>query len=171
MNGIAFDKKTPAVHVIRLGGRWELVPGHVCGTPAGTALPMAKASGEWLSLPFDWNLDHRRADANEITLRRAFHRPTGIGPSHRVALAIAYNWLQATVWLNEVRLGDLMPQANIARWDVTSGLSRFNQLSLLLTAPADADVLDTTATGHARLQSVILEIDDDATPSPASGSE
>ncbi len=114
------------VHEIRLAGPWECRAGE---------------ANEWNRV----QLPHQRASLNAAeTLRRKFHRPSGLTKSSILMLAISTNAALAQVKVN----GTVVPQheqpadSSAALFDVTAAMQDFNMLEIELPAE-DKEPLDT----------------------------
>lgn len=83
------------MHVIRLHGPWTA--------------ELASESRR-VHLPRDWNELAEYSRSGPVTLVRRFHRPTGLGDTTRVRLAIPAGWPLAALRLN----GEVLPSPSVA---------------------------------------------------------
>ena len=117
-------------HIIRLRGPWALCSG-------GQGRKDVNSSRELrVSLTEDWLSRVRDFDAPAVTLRRFFHRPTGLLKDPRVALCIELPPnVQGDVLLNNMRLGIL--QSSGARFEIGHVLQERNDLSIEIVTQSE----------------------------------
>ncbi len=68
-------------------------------------------------LPRDW---HQLPPCERLILSRRFHRPTGLGASTRVLLAMPATWSPQSVRLNGGDLTELSSSGDLRRFDLSA---------------------------------------------------
>jgi hypothetical protein len=83
-----------------------------------------------------WRLER---SSEGVVWRRAFHRPSGLGPGDRVWLAMENCPAAGLVELNGQTLGSVVAATGLQRFDVTAGLLGRNELSIVFSQPLPTD--------------------------------
>ena len=137
------------MHAIRLRGPWAFSIG---GTSASGRIDFPSTWRQLVSAAA--SAGREPTDRNSITLRRRFHRPTGLETGDRVVLSLAHSGKGLTARLNGAELALLAQSGGSLEAEITSSLADHNELAVELappsTAPLDsaASVLEATLEIH-----------------------
>ena len=127
-------------HPIRLRGPWEYVALREGTSPP---LPAGKtaAPGAWANLV---EVGFR----GEIVFRRRFHKPTGLTDDSTVALVVEGLAIEAEIWLNQSRLGELERGDSPGEYEIGPLLAAENLLEIRLHLPLEPQSGSPLATGQ-----------------------
>ncbi|MFN0052037.1 MAG: NRDE family protein [Planctomycetales bacterium] len=134
-----------AIHRIQLRGPWrlELIADESLSRPEDQSLaaaPSQDSTPRTVRMPAEWGaLVGNRGGG--VSLRRRFHRPSGLGPHEQVYIILEGVLGRGEVWVNHHPLGAIDELSRSFAADVTSRLTGNDELRIDLEIPAaSADV-------------------------------
>ncbi len=129
-------------HVIRLRGPWEyrLVASTspLAGGSRGAQTGELPPSGR-ITMPADWGSTLGADFRGRVAYHRRFGRPTGLGSADRVELVIVRVDALGSVQLNGEWLGEIPAGGQAWRCNVTTRLTRRNELIVEVELPHVTD--------------------------------
>jgi hypothetical protein len=122
------------IHSIRLHGPWEirLLP-----------VPVAVPVRQRIQMPDGWNSLELPAETTECRLLRGFNSPTGLGPGTDVWLVFEVSHWDATLLLNQTKLGRIAPAPAPQRFLVTDLLQPRNEIEVQLKLRDSGEVVSS----------------------------